>query len=249
MEAARIAAVKGHEVSLYEQKGYLGGQFVSAAYPPSKGEFTTYTAWIIDELDKLGVDIHLNTEVSKELLQEIQPDTIIVATGGTPMLPPIKGIYKPHVFAAEDVLLGNVPTGDKIVIAGGGEVGTETAAHLALQEKEVAVVEMFPTLMKELDSVNRFNLTKILNEYEVKQYTETKVVEILDDGVEVENSQGRFILQADTVVLALGYKPNNTLVNELKTVSDNVVVVGGALKTSNALHAIREGFDAGISIK
>ncbi|WP_202895082.1 oxidoreductase [Paenibacillus sp. 23TSA30-6] len=249
LEAARIAAVKGHDVSLFEQRGFLGGQFVSAAYPPSKGEFTTYTAWIINELDKLGVDIHLNTEVTKELIQEIQPDSIIVATGGTPILPPIKGIDKPHVFTAEDVLLGNVPTGDKIVIAGGGEVGTETAAHLALQEKQVAVVEMFPMLMKELDSVNRFNLAKILNEYEVKQYTETKVVEILDDGVEVENSQGRFILQADTVVLALGYKPNNTLVNELKTVSDNVVVVGGALKTSNALHAIQEGFDAGISIK
>lgn len=249
LEAARIAAVKGHKVSLFEQKGFLGGQFVSAAYPPNKGELATYTAWIINELDKLQVDIHLNTKVTKELVQKINPDNIIVATGGVPMIPPIKGIDKSHVFAAEDVLLGNVPTGDRVVIAGGGEVGTETAAHLALQEKQVTVVEMFPTLMKELDSVSRFNLKKIINEYEVKQYTETKVVEILDDGVEVENSQGRTVLQADTVVLALGYKPNNTLASELKSVFDNVVVVGGALKTSNALHAIREGFEVGISIK
>lgn len=249
LEAARTAAMKGHHVSLYEKRGFLGGQFCSAAYPPCKGELATYTAWLINELDKLGVRIHLNTELTKELVVQAKPDVVIVATGGTPIVPPIKGIGKPHVKNAEDVLLGLVSTGDRIVVAGGGEVGGETAAHLAMQLRDVTVVEMMPDILRELDGVNKFNLMKIYDEYKIKINTSTKVVEILDDGVIVENSQGVFTIPADTVVLGLGYKPNNKLAEELKSVHDNVVVIGGALKTSNALLAVREGFDAGLNIK
>ena len=248
LEAARAAAIKGHNVSLYEKRDFLGGQFKSAAYPPCKGELATYTSWVTNELDKLGVDIHLNTELTKEMIADIHPDHIIVATGGTPIMPPIKGSDKPHVVKAEDALLGYVPTGNRIVVAGGGEVGGETAAHLAMQQKEVSVVEMYPTLFKELDGVNKRQIMNILNKYEVKRYTDTKVVEILDDGVIVEDRHGQSILPADTVVIGLGYKPNNKLAEELKETYENVVVIGGAVKTSNALVAIEEGFDAGISI-
>ncbi|MZK51439.1 FAD-dependent oxidoreductase [Clostridium beijerinckii] len=249
LEAARTAAIKGHKVSIYEKREFLGGQFKSASYPPCKGELGTYIAWAANELDKLGVEIHLNTEVTKELVDKIKPDLIIAATGGTPLMPPIKGIDKPHVVAAEDALLGKVPTGDRIVVAGGGEVGGETAAHLAMQQKDVSVVEMCPTLFRELDGVNKYNIMKILDEYEVKRHTETKVVEILDDGVVVENNKGQFTIPADTVVIGLGYKPNNKFAEELKESYDNVIIIGGAVKTSNALVATREGFDAGISIK
>ncbi|MHC1684609.1 MAG: FAD-dependent oxidoreductase [Clostridiaceae bacterium] len=249
LEAARTAAIKGHKVSLYEKRSFLGGQFKSASYPPSKGELGTYIAWATNELNKLGVDIHLNTELTKTLVDEINADVIIVATGGTPLMPPIKGIDKPHVVSAEDALLGNISTGDRVVVAGGGEVGGETAAHLAMQQKDVSVVEMCPTLFRELDGVNKYNIMKILKEYDVKNYTETKVVEILDNGVIVENNQGKFIISADTVVIGLGYKPNNKLAEELKENHDNVIVIAGAAKTSNALVATREGFDAGMSIK
>jgi NADPH-dependent 2,4-dienoyl-CoA reductase/sulfur reductase-like enzyme len=249
LEAARTAAIKGHKVSLYEKRSFLGGQFRSAAYPPCKGELSTYIAWITNELNKLGVKVYLNSEVTNELVDEKNPDVIIIATGGAPLMPPIKGIDKPHVISAEDALLGNTATGDKIVIAGGGEVGGETAAHLAMQQKDVSVVEMCPSLFRELDGVNKYNIMKILDEYGVKKYTETKVVEILDEGVVVENSRGKFTISADTVVIGLGYRPNNKLAEELKESHDNVVVIAGAVKTSNALAATREGFDAGISIK
>lgn len=249
LEAARAAATKGHKVSLYETRDFLGGQFKSAAYPPSKGELATYTTWLINELDKLGVNVYLNTELTKEMVEEKKPDVVIVATGGTPVIPPIKGIDKPNVVTAEDVLLGNVSTGDRIVVAGGGEVGAETAAHLGMQQRGVAIVEMLPALCMDLDGVNKLNLMKILKEYDVKQYTETKVVEILDNGVVIENGQGSFTIPAQTVVLAVGYKPNNKLAEELKSVHNNVVVIGGAVKTSNALVASKEGFDAGMNIK
>lgn len=248
LEAARAAALKGHDVSIYEKGSVLGGQFISAAYPPSKGELATYTTWITNELKKLGVNIYLNSAVTKELVEEIKPDTVIVATGGTPVVPDIKGIDKTNVFTAEDILLGKVQPGNRIVVAGGGEVGSETAAHLGMQQREVSIVEMMPSICADLDGVNKYYLKKVLREFEVRQHTDTKVVEILDDGVVVENAQCRFTIPADTVVLALGYKPNNKLEEDLKSLSCKVVTIGGAVKTSNALVAIEEGFNAGISI-
>lgn len=248
LEAARIAAVRGHQVTLFEKNGHLGGQFRSAAFPPGKGELATYTAWLVRELDKLQVDIRLNTELTKARVEKDHPDTVIIATGGTPSVPPIKGIKQSHVVLAEDVLLGNVTTGKRVVIAGGGEVGGETAAHLAMQQKEVTIVEMRDRVLQELDGVSKRYLMAILDEYDVKQYLNTKLCEIRENQVDLENAEGHFSVDADTVVIALGYRPVNNLVGQLDEIVDNTIVIGGAVKTSNALVAAREGFDAGMSI-
>ncbi len=117
-----------------------------------------------------------------------------------------------------------------------------------MQQREVSIVEMRSALCLDLDGVNKYYLKKILKEFEVDAYVDTKVIEILDDGVVVENSQGQFTLPAETVVLALGYKPNNGLTEELKEIHENVITIGGALKTGNALVAIKEGFDVGINL-
>lgn len=249
LEAARTAALKGHDVTLYERQDFLGGQFKSAAYPPCKGELATYTAWLISEINKLGVKVHLNSEVTKDMVGSEKPDVVIVATGGTPLKPAIKGSEKANVLFAEDVLLGKVATGDRVVVAGGGEVGAETAAHLGMEQKAVTLVEMTASICNDLDSVNKHFLKKVLREYEVDQCLNTKVIEILDDGVVVENSTGTVMIPADSVVLALGYCPDNKLGEELKAVHPNVMVIGGAVKTSNAMIAAREGFNAGMSIK
>ncbi|MFP1904303.1 FAD-dependent oxidoreductase [Lonsdalea quercina] len=248
LEAARVAATRGHKVTLFEKTGYLGGQFRSAAFPPGKGELATYTAWLGRELEKLGVEIKLNTPLTKAFVAEARPDSVIVATGGKPAVPPIKGINQPHVVLAEDVLLGNVVTGQRVVIAGGGEVGGETAAHLAMQQKEVTVVEMRDRLLQELDGVSKLHLMSVLEEYDVKQYPNTKLCEIGEHQVILENAQGRLELEADTVVIALGYAPVKELAEELQGVVKDPIVIGGAVKTSNALVAAREGFDAGMCL-
>lgn len=248
LEAARTAALRGHHVTLFEKNAQLGGQFRSAAFPPGKGELATYTAWLIRELEKLDVQVRCNTPLTRDIVAHDRPDTVFVATGGKPSRPPIKGIEHSHVMLAEDVLLGNVVTGRRILVAGGGEVGGETAAHLAMQQKDVVIVEMRDRLLVELDGVSKIHLKSLLNEYEVKSYLNTRVVEITADAVKVENEQGHFMLEADTVVLALGYTPVSTLSDELQGVIDNIILIGGAVKTSNALIAAREGFDAGMSI-
>lgn len=248
MEAARNAALKGHSVTIFEKTSHLGGQFRSAAYPPYKGDFATWTAWFRNELEKLNVEIRFSTEVTTELVREENPDVVIVATGGDKLTPGIKGIDKPHVVYAEDALVGDVACGDQVVVIGGGDVGTETAAHLAMAQKNVTIVEMLPQILSKMDGVNKFGLTQLLENYNVEALTETTVKEILDDAVILEKNGIESVLHCDTVVIASGYKPNNALAEQLKEVHKNVIVIGGANQTGDALIAAREGMEAGLAI-
>lgn len=248
LQAALTAAKRGHKVSIFDQREDIGGQFKSAAYPPCKGELATYTAWIRHQLMQEGVTIQLNTKVDETVIEEFQPDSIVLATGGTPICPNIPGIDKSHVVTAEDVLLGKVSTSDQIVICGGGEVGEETAATLAMEEKSVSVVEMTPAILRELDPIQTIELTNILNKYGVKQYTCTKVIEITDDSVICEKGSEWLEIPAETVVIAFGYKPNHELEESARECCKEVYVIGGAVKTSNALNAIQDGYQAGLKI-
>jgi pyruvate/2-oxoglutarate dehydrogenase complex dihydrolipoamide dehydrogenase (E3) component len=146
------------------------------------------------------------------------------------------------------VLLGNVTTGDNIVVAGGGEVGSETAAHLAMQQRKVTIVEMLPDIMQEMDGISKFHVKAIFNECGVQAHVNSTVREIADGHVIIERNGERMALAADTVVLALGYKPLNLLADTIKDVCGTIKVIGGAVKTSNALIASREGFDAGLVV-
>lgn len=252
MEAALSAASKGHKIDLYEKRDFLGGQFKSAAYPPSKGDFASFTSWLTQELDELdeNINIHLNKTVTEELVKEKNPDVIIIATGGIPLFPPIKGIKNENVYTAEDILLGKVQPGENILVAGGGEVGIETAAHLGMQERKVTVVEMKETMGEGLVvPILGYHLDKILDEYDVARYAKTKIIEFNDDGVVVENdSKGQFLIPADQIVLALGYRPDNQLVENLKTYCNDVQVIGGASETSNAAVAAYEGYFTGMKV-
>jgi len=246
MEAARAAAKKGHHVELYCSDSYLGGQFVSAAFPPGKGELTTYTSWLIREIGILGVKTFLNTPVTADLVKDKNPDRVIIATGAKPLTPPIPGIDKPIVLLAQDVLLGNVTVNENIVIAGGGEVGVETAAHLAFEEKgHICVVEMLDKIAHGMDGVNRLHILGMMQRHGVEARTSTKIIEICDDGVKVEKGGVEEFLPCDQVILALGYIPNNALVEELSFWGDKITVVGDAVKVMNAMAASQTGFEAG----
>lgn len=242
MQAALTATKLGHDVVLYETSDHLGGQFVSAAFPPAKGELALFTSWLIAELKRQNIKVIMNTAVTKELVEQEKPDVVIVAMGGSPIKPNIKGIDNPNVFPAEDVLLGKVPTGDDVVVCGGGEVGTETANAIAYRDSgKVSIVEMLPAITADL------KLKDSLKEYDVAVYTSTKVMEITEDSVVVEKDDKTWSIPAKQVVLAFGYKPNNKLADELKGICD-IKVIGGSCKTSNALYATRNAFEAVMSL-
>lgn len=248
LTTAITAARRGHLVTLYEAKDRTGGQFISAAFPPCKGEFTTFISWANKQLADYGVNVLLNTKATVEMIKAGNYDEVVVSTGGTPLVPPIKGIDGPNVKFAEDVLVGKEAAGDQCIVAGGGEVGCETAAHLGMVQKGATIVEMKPVLMEELDGVSKENLTAILNRFHVQSYTNTKVLEIKEDSVLVETPDGEKELPCDTVVLAMGYKPNHQLADDLEAAGIKVHTIAGATKTSNALIANKEGFELGLKL-
>ena len=180
LETAIHAARRGHKVTLYEAKDRIGGQFVSAAYPPCKGDFTTFLVWADRQLREYGVHVLLNTRATADMVKGGNYDEVVVAAGGVPVVPPIKGIGLPHVKLAEEILVGKVAAGDNCIIAGGGEVGCETAAHLAMVQKGAVIVEMKPVLMEEIDGVSKENLMKVIDEeYKVQVGGEDYAIDLL----------------------------------------------------------------------
>jgi len=246
MEAAMIAAQRGHKVTIFEKGPQAGGRFRIASIPPSKQEITDFLIWQQMQLDKLGVTIRYGTEATADLLAEGGFDEVIVATGSAPVKPRIPGSEKPLVCTAEDVLEETVPVVNRYVIIGGGQTGAETANHLGLQGKEVAIVEMTHTIAANEPTAAKAILLPTLREYGVQMLTDTKVEEILDNGVKVLLPDGaeRF-LPADLVVMAIGAKPCTELAEALEKKGIPCRVIGDARKTRDAVSAVTEGFEEG----
>ncbi|MTI67389.1 MAG: FAD-dependent oxidoreductase [Firmicutes bacterium] len=250
MEAAIVSAKRGHEVHMYEKNSKLGGQWILAAVPPSKEELNTLTVWQKDQLKKLDVNVYLNTSLTEEIVKDMEPDVVIVATGAEPFIPNIPGKDLDSVVTANDVLAGLKDTGTNVVVIGGGLVGTETAAHLANHGKRVTIVEMFPEIVKDGEPAVKHFLLKDLEQNKVQILTNTSVKEILNNTVIIadEASNETRLENVDTVVMAIGSRSVNTLAEKLKDKVKEVITVGDAVEVRNALKAVDEGFRAGLQI-
>ena len=141
LEAARVAAARGHKVTLYEENADLGGQWLLASKPPHKQDHMLLLGYMVGQLDKLGVERKRGVKVTAAMVEETRPDVVLVATGAKPLVPPIPGVEREEVVTAWDVL-GGREVGRRVLVVGGGLTGLETAEFLAEQGKEVVVVEM-----------------------------------------------------------------------------------------------------------
>lgn len=248
LEAARVAAIKGHEVHLYEATDRLGGQFELASYPPYKTDLISFIAWEKEELKKLGVQIHLNTRVNKTMVEKENADKILIACGSKQIKPRVPGIDDSKVVFANDVLSGKSVTGDKIVVVGGGLVGVEMALFTVMQRKSVSVIEMTDKLARQADPAGYTYLMNALDKWNVTKKTNTKLLEVIDDGILIEetddNGSYRKTMKCDTVVIAIGSKADQTLADELKACGKNVEAIGDAKQAREAIDAIYEGFFA-----
>jgi 2,4-dienoyl-CoA reductase-like NADH-dependent reductase (Old Yellow Enzyme family)/thioredoxin reductase len=250
MEAAIVSAKRGHDVQLFEKDSKLGGAYRLAAVPPGKGEITSFIAWQQNQISKLGVTVHLNEELSVERLEKERPDVVIVATGSEPVITSIPGIDRQNVLSANDVLSGKVTTGDRVIVLGGGVVGSETANHLAHHDKAVTIVEMTPDIATDEELNTRYLLLEDLKAREVRICVNAKVTEILDDGVlAVVDGKQMKIGAADTIVLALGSRPSRGLYERIKDKGFKVVNVGDSVEVRKAIDAIEEGYKAGLEIE
>ena len=248
--AAETAAKVGHHVALYEKNGDLGGQFKSAAYPIGKGELATLISSLRQSLNDLQVPVHLNTEVTEELLKAEKPDAVILATGATPLTPRIPGIDGANVVVAENVLLGKstVKPGP-VVVCGGGEVGGEVAQFVAESHPDVTILEMQDDILNDMMVFTRRCLIQYLQDAHVKVRTRAKVESISEESVTYSNESGEKVtIPAATVISAFGYRANNPLEEAAKAVCDQVTVIGGAVKAGNAITAMAEGYKAALSL-
>lgn len=233
LEAAWILAGRGHDVELYEKHEYLGGNFLAASYPPGKSVIGKGISYFIRQCEKYGVKIHLNTELTAEEIKAMSPDAVIVATGSNNLVPGIKGLSADKVLDPSDVLLGKVITGKKVLVAGGGLVGAETADFLAEQGRHVTVIEMKDGLALERDPYARPILLDSLKKAEVEIHTNSAIQEFFPDGVSYRDlsdptSPVRELRGFDSIVLALGHVSNNTLESKLKDCVKEVYVLGDA---------------------
>ena len=248
MEAARVAALRGHEVTLWEKKDVLGGNLVPASVPDFKQDYKLLLDYLITQIIKLGITLELEKAATLELVQRMHPDIVFVASGATSIIPEINGIKdgmeSGRVLTAVDLLLGKGEAGKSVVVVGGGMVGSETALHLEQQAKKVTIVRRSESQAPQ-DMVwgNALDLMKLLDDANVKILTGIEVEEITDKGIIIVDKENKTrTIEADTIVFARGMKPNRELVEALQDRLPEVYAIGDCVEPRKILNAIWEGF-------
>ena len=247
LEAGRVAALRGHEVTLYEKRDKLGGQVSLASVPPFKQEISQVIKYLSLQAQKAGVKLELGREVTPELVRELKPDVVIIATGASPLRPSsLPGVDKDGVVTAWEVLDGHpAATAASVVIVGGGLVGCETADFMAQTTDNRSTVPTDVTILEMLEDVAldgvagpRHLLLERLREKRVEILTKAEVTEILDDGVVfTRNGQEESIRGVEHVILAMGARPLDSLSAEIKDDVAEVHVIGDAKEPLRVLEA------------
>jgi 2,4-dienoyl-CoA reductase (NADPH2) len=242
MEAARVAALRGHQVTLCERAEKLGGQLRVACLPPYKDELGCLIENMASQVRKAGVEVRLNTEVTSELVEKENPDVLILATGATPLIPDILGVGQDNVVTAVDVLTRRKDVGETAIIVGGGMVGCEAAEFLADLGKRVTIVEMLPKIGSDYGATYRHVVLRRLRKTGIKMETNVMVEEITDRGVKAKRDGAVEFFPGDTIVLAVGFKSSKGLGEKLSGKVPAPYSIGDCVEPRRIKEAIEEGF-------
>jgi len=239
-EAARVAALRGHNVTLYEKDDRLGGQINLISAWPEMEEFANIPRYYLTQLRK-NVEIKFGRDVTPDLIMRENPDVVIVATGASPIIPGVPGVDRDNVITAFDILRGREADGENIVIMGGGGVGCDVALFLAGKGKKVTIVEMLGKVGADIGRTTRWIVKKRLREAKIDIKTGTKAVEIVEGGLIVEEDGKRGFIEGDRIVLSVGTRSNRGLYDALSGEISELYLIGDSSKPRKALDAIREG--------
>jgi 2,4-dienoyl-CoA reductase (NADPH2) len=278
MEFALTASQRGHDVILYEKDGYLGGQVNLAAAVPGKKEFLNAVKSLKSRMEINGVKIRLKTTLTSKMVEEEQPDVLVVASGAKPMEINVPGITQPRVVTAWDVLMGIVPDiGKQVVIVGGSGTGCETALYLAnlvvpdpevftfllyhsaddfnmirkllySAGRKITVIDILDRMAGNVGPSSRWPLMKSLRLMGIELRPKTRLVKITEDAVVVDTEAGRESIPADTIIVAVGAQSVHDLAREVKREGTEVVIIGDAKEPRKINDAVREGFEMALRI-
>ena len=252
LEAARIAAVRGHRVVLYERSAELGGQLPLAVLPPQKEKIEWLRQYLIAQARKAGVELHTSTLFRPEALAPGEADVVVMATGARPRQEPVRGAVAGQVVSAWDVLQGCPPAkGLAVVVLGGRQMGCETAEFLAGRGNRVTLVSRSPAadLAGDVVASYRAPLLARLRRLGVALRTGCDVRELRNgEAIVVAEGGGEQTVGADLVVLARGSVPEPTALALLRTVVPEVYAVGDCVEPRAIPEALYEGALAGSRI-
>lgn len=243
-EAARTLAIRGHEPVVYEKGSRLGGNLIPGGAPKFKEDDIALADWYARELERLGVPVHLNTEVKKEDVLAAGYDTVIIATGSTPKVFPLGDDEK--VFTASEVLLKEKDPGESTVVVGGGLVGCETALWLAQEGKKVTIVEALDKIMAvngPLCHANKDMLERLLPFNNVDIICSARVTGYKDGKLNISLADGDQQIPCDSVILSVGYRECDSLYHELEFDVPEIYLLGDAKKVANIMYAIWDSFE------
>jgi 2-enoate reductase len=242
MEAARVSALRGHKVTLWEKQNMLGGNLIPAAIPDFKDDYKLLINYLVTQIKKLGVAVELGKVATPDLIKNFSPDVVFIATGATHVIPDVEGIEKwierGRVVTAIDALLGRRQIGKSVVVAGAGLIGCETALYFAKKGKKVAIAGG-RRLAHDMLWGNALDLIKLLDDHDVKISNNNRVIKITETGV--DSAAQHF--DAETLILAVGMKSNNEI--PLEAVTDKtpeVYTIGDCVRPRHVMSAIWEGY-------
>ncbi len=243
LEAARIAAERGHEVWLFEKEDRLGGKLHVSAAAPSKKEITRFTEYLVRQVQKHRVHVQLGVTLTREEMLALQPDVVVLATGSVPAIPPLVGADLPHVLIAEDVLLGRVAVGPRVVIVGGGGTGCDVAEYLLHRGHEITILELLSHIGRGVEAITRRWMYYEFKKAGVRVLTRHRIARIEAGRAIYWDEQDREgSLPCDSVILALGYRPNDDMAFCLdEDFPVPVYRIGDCVRPGTILDAVAQG--------
>lgn len=248
LQAAITAAERKHKVTLLEKSNRLGGTINFTDTDEDKIDLRNFKNLLIKEATTCGADIRLNSFATPSMLEELNPDAVIICVGATPIIPRIEGIETS--INALDVYDNMDSLGKNVVMVGGGLVGCEVGLHLAQNGHNVTVIEMLPTMANETFGYYRNALLCEMDKRGIKQLLGAKCCSFTKEGVVVEQDGKKFLVEADSTCFSMGMIPNSDMVSSLKQVLHNkqVWVVGDCNKAGKVADAVKGGFLAAMEI-
>lgn len=246
--AAYTAARRGHQVIMCEKESEVGGILKSEQALPFKHEMYELAGTYKLLAEKAGVEIRIDTEVTKEYVEKESPDALIIAVGSKPLIPPIPGLAGENVVVVNNYYMEKDKVSDNVVVFGGGLAGCECAIHLGMEGKKVHLVEMRDSLAPDANVRHRPLLLKEIEKYAVV-HTGYKGMKVTDEGILCEDKNGKEVLvPGSTVICALGQRSRTDVTEKLMDAAPYVRVIGDAAKVSTITNAVYQGYHAALDV-